>query len=56
MRPLFRMVLLCSLLSSCTKESSPETSLLRIRPQLLTRVTSLDFERGDCIGLNVDRA
>ncbi len=56
MRPLFRMVLLCSLLASCTKESSPETSLLRIRPQLLTRVTSLDFERGDCIGLNVDRA
>lgn len=57
MRPLRLLfsLLSVSILLSCTSDSSSSPSLLRILPHLETRVTALDFDPGDVIGVTVER-
>ncbi len=49
------MLLLISLCIGCTKSSSTSSALLRIAPTLQSRVTVLDFEENDCIGVTIER-
>lgn len=40
----------------CSKEEGAGSASIRIDPRIATRVTSLNFETGDCIGVTITRA
>ena len=50
----YLLAIVSLVMSSCSKEPD-RTPSIRIVPRISSRVTALNFEAGDCIGLNIVR-